>query len=706
MRKLFFLAVVCFSVHSIVGQQDQFVGPPDETTHTAMKYNRFLFNPGFSFDKEAADSGDKNGYISFFGRVEKTGFEDAPANYRVAYNKTLKENMGIGAALFQRNIGVITNFGAVLNYAYNVEFTRDVNMTFGANVRYQRSGLKSELRTQSPIASDPILTDFENTSLIRVSPGVNVSYNEFDFGVAARNILNLQLGGDNQVYDSSVIVLHGMYSKPFRRRSPNTFRGMLYVEQETGGADIGYGFNGMVENNKYGFAQLGYNATFGISLGLGFNIAPYATIGYTVERGLGSADIFGLTHEFTLAYNFIEPQRRPKKKRKTKPSRKLPEREELSKAEKIAALKEAREEQQNKQDALAEIRAKAELLRTTEEQKIKDEAVASELIRIMNTQIANNDLEGAKATLIKIESNPYITENQKNSVITRFTEKEELAEDIEKETVRIAAETEDKNKARALLSRTSTLIANKDIESATAALERIQTNKYISDEEKRKISSSLQRIIKEKEAEDLAIAQEERSKKEAAELLRVTNTLIDAENIEEARVKASLVRQNKFIPDAEKQALLSRLERIALVKETEAADLAKAEEEKSRNAAAELVRVTNTLLDAENIEEAQAKANLIRQNAFISAEEKQKVLSRLERIVATKESEAVAEAETEAKKNSVLERVVVTDTSEQDRLAEEARLAAEAAARAEQDRIAEEARLAAEAAAKSGSRIV
>jgi len=577
-KNLHILLILSFIVQGVFAQNEEIAGPPTQAVHNAIKYNQFLFNPAFSFNKKAADSGDKNGYISVYGRLERVDFEGAPTSFNATYSKTLNEKMSLGGGLFQQNIGVITHFGGLLNYTYNLELNRDVYVAFGANVSYQTVGLKSDLQASEPIDNNILLGDFDGTSLVRVSPGFNVNYNNFDFGIAVRNIVSASLGGESNIFDSNTIVVHGIYSKPLRRRSPNTVRGMLYVEKETA-LDPVIGVNGFIENEKYGFAQLGYNQTFGVSFGLGFNITPQATIGYTVERGFGNADVFGLNHEFTLAYNFVEPQRRGRRRKRTsapKSQRKLPKRKELSKADKILALQQARQQQTDRLAQLQAAKEKAALLRQTKLAEAEEKDKASELVRTVSLQIDDNNLEKARSTLERIKNSKYISEDDKRALIARYTKKLQISQDIEDEETRIAEETKAKNEARALLSRTTKLLDDKNVADAQSTLDLIASNKYITDEEKQRIKSRLQRIIKEKEQTSLA-ATEQKERQKGAELLRTTALLLDEDNLEEAKARATLIRQNKFIPEDKKLQLLSRLDekikadeaRQELVTETE-----------------------------------------------------------------------------------------------------------------------------------------
>ena len=394
-KKILIFISLFYFVSSLFAQSEAIHGLPDEAYHTANRYNFFLLNPAYSFDKEVADSGDKNGYISLFGRLEKTNFENSPTNYRVSYNKILNEYMALGASLFQHTVGIISHFGALGNYTYNVEYSRDVDVAFGANLKYQRSALSSGVISQTSISSDELLSTFDGVSVIRVSPGVSLHYKDFNFGFTAHNILNLFFGTESTLYNTSTLAIQAMYDKPFSRRSPNSFRGLIYVEKETD-KSLALGLSSMLTNTKYGFVQLGYNTEYGPSLGLGYNLKPSVTIGYTVENTFSQAS-FGLTHEFTLAYNFVEPVRRSRSQA-PKNSRKIPERKELSKAEKLIALEEARKANKEKLANVGKIKDTTASIKQNQELA----SFKSDLLEQFNEEVKEGRLEDAKSTLTLI----------------------------------------------------------------------------------------------------------------------------------------------------------------------------------------------------------------------------------------------------------------------------------------------------------------
>ena len=446
-KKILIFILLLFSfVYSLLAQNEAVHGLPDEAYHTANRYNFFLLNPAFSYDKKVADSGDKNGYISLFGRLEKTNFENSPTNYRVSYNKILNEYMAVGGSLFQHTVGIISHFGALGNYTYNVEYSRDVDVAFGANIKYQRSALSSGVISQSSITSDELLSTFDGVSLLRVSPGISLHYKDFNFGFTAHNILNVFLSTESAVYDTSTLAIQAIYDKPFSRRSPNSFRGLLYVEKETD-KSFAIGLSSMLTNTKYGFVQLGYNTEYGPSLGLGYNLKPSITLGYTIENTLSQAN-FGLTHEFTLAYNFVEPVRRSRSQTPKK-SRKLPERKELSKAEKLIALEEARKANEEKLANIGKIKDTTVVANQNQELA----SFKSDLVEKFNNEVEQRRLEDAKSTLTLINKSTLISDEEKNkatSTLTRLVNEQKEQKELE---TQLAIQEQEEQEARALLKR-------------------------------------------------------------------------------------------------------------------------------------------------------------------------------------------------------------------------------------------------------------
>ena len=143
MRKLLLLAIIGLTLQPIFGQDEGTtvygVLPSDIPTHNLVKYNRFYFNPTFSLVREDKRS------ISAYNKQQWVTFNNNPQTYFVSFSGNFEDKTGVGIGLYQQTEGLYTFFGGNLNYAYNLELDRDMNFTFGMNLAFSQSGLKSNI---------------------------------------------------------------------------------------------------------------------------------------------------------------------------------------------------------------------------------------------------------------------------------------------------------------------------------------------------------------------------------------------------------------------------------------------------------------------------------------------------------------------------------------------------------------------------------
>jgi type IX secretion system PorP/SprF family membrane protein len=270
----------------------------------SLTFNRYLINPTFSFVREQTK------FISITNKREWVQFNDAPQSYIANYGGRFKENIGAGLSLFQQNYGVLTTFGGVLNFAYNVQLSRGSNLTFGLNVGAYQSGIN----TSNVVVNfeDPALQNVPQNFLLTVNPGINFGTEFFDFGVAVNNLALYNFESSELLQDNPEqgIQAHVMYTGYMQSRGffdNSKFSGLLrseFYKDQTILSGIA-----MLTVPKGIWAQVGYNSVFGASAGLGLNITEHIAAEYNYERAIGDISAFGPSHEITLAYRF-SPNRR------------------------------------------------------------------------------------------------------------------------------------------------------------------------------------------------------------------------------------------------------------------------------------------------------------------------------------------------------------------------------------------------------------
>ena len=274
----------------------------DVPSQNLLKYNRFLINPTFSTVRE-----DKS-YFNLLHRNQSVSFDDNNQAYFLSYSGRISDHTGLGLSLYTQQEGIVSNYGVLANYAYGVKLSEKSNFTFGANLSYYSSGL-DESRA-NPVEIDPLLSGFQDNSLLSFQPGFNISYGKFDFGVFAENLFdyNLKTSESITAFKDKTFSSHLQYTHQFENASGILESGRLMPlarARKVGEDEIVLGGSLILDLPKIGWVQGGYDSFYGASAGIGFNLNRRLSLGYTMEKGLSNNfDNFGVTHEISFAYSF------------------------------------------------------------------------------------------------------------------------------------------------------------------------------------------------------------------------------------------------------------------------------------------------------------------------------------------------------------------------------------------------------------------
>ncbi len=730
-RRLLML-MICLSFSLAKGQDENTttygVLPTDIPTHNLVKYNRFYFNPTFSLVRENKKS------INAYNKTQWASFNDNPQTYLINYTANFDEKTGVAIGLHQQNEGVYRYFGGIANFAYNLEFDNDMNFTFGLNLGFSQSGIKSNidaadssLLNNGVVVTDPVILNYENKSVFQLTPGVNFNYAEFDVGVSVVNLVAYNLSGSELITDNMAFTGHVMYTTSLERRSDKTIRGMAYANMlpdlgsESSDADSGsslrYGGNVIAELPELGWAQAGYNSFYGVSVGIGGHVTPNVSVGYTYEMGMGDTSEFGATHEIGLAYNFETDKPKRRSKSKTGTQKAYEERDsEIRRLKKeiLEQNKIIRELQDETGQAQSqEQKAMSELERSIAEAKAKEARAASELelqreeeVKLLNKQAeeleAQRNLEREVAEQ-KAEEERLAAQKQ----LEREVDEQEAAGQQTEEQIIAAEEAEREAEAAKQQAEEERLAAQREIE-------RVEAEKK-AEEERLAAQREIERVEaqqKDEAAEAARLAEEQRLAAEAAEAARLAEEQrLAAEAAEAARLAeeqrlaaeaaeaARLAEEQRLAAEAAEAARLAEEQRLA----AEAAEAARLAEEQRLAAEAaeaarlaeeqrkiqELITATREVVANGDVNALRSQAEIVQSSAILPSADKQMLSSEIASAISAKEA-AAAEAARLAE-----EQRLAAEAAEAARLAEEQRLAAEAA---EAARLAEEQRLAAEAA--------
>ncbi|OED37221.1 hypothetical protein AB832_05205, partial [Flavobacteriaceae bacterium (ex Bugula neritina AB1)] len=587
-KKILFILVCVTSLNLIYGQDTSInsqVLPDEIPLHNSIRYNRFMFNPTFSFVRENKNS------INIYNRNERVSFLDNPQTYVLNYNGKFDDKMGLGVGLYQQNIGVLRYFGGTLNYAYNIELNRDMNFTFGMNAQYSQTSLKSKLDEAQ--LTNPITDNFEASSILLLHPGVNLSYEGFDVGASVRNLVAYNITGSELITDKFEYSGHVMYTTELDWRTDNEVRGMAYASKP-GELDLRYGGNVLFAIPKYGWAQLGYNSFFGGSIGVGANITKLVSVSYTVEPGIGgeaNTAEFGATHEFGLAFNFAEQKSRRKRRGISNPAYEARDSEiRRLKKEIIEQARLIRELRNSRGDSLSQAQRKmSRLERSIREAKEKEARAAkkSELQRIEDVKLLNDQREEEERLRAKSRLALEMAEKKKeeerlaaeSKLAREMAEQKRLAEEeaagLQAEEARIAAE----EAAREAEAEKQEEEARKE-EERLAAQKRLEVEMAAKkvEEEKLAAQKKLELEMAEQKAEEERLASQKRLERELAEQKAEEERIASQKKLErevalqkaeEERIASQKKLEREIVLQKDKEA-----EEARLAAEAEAARLA------------------------------------------------------------------------------------------------------------------------------------
>jgi len=296
--------VLFFSLITQLHSQENGVVAFTLPVRNSLKFNKYALNPTFSFVRE------QNKYISITNKKQWAQFENAPENYLVSYSGRFSENTGVGIGLFQQSNGVYTNFGGILNFAYNAVFDRDSNLTFGTNIAFYQSGIdQSKIVSNFP---DSALNNTEKSSVVTINPGINYGTMFFDFGVAVNNLVSYNLNTSEIIEENPEQSIQGhiMYTGFLQGSGffdSSKFSGLVRSEFKKEQTVISGVVMLTVPKGIWG--QAGYNTLYGASAGIGLNISKQIAVEYNYEQSMGELSEFGNSHEITLAYKFNKKYR-------------------------------------------------------------------------------------------------------------------------------------------------------------------------------------------------------------------------------------------------------------------------------------------------------------------------------------------------------------------------------------------------------------
>ncbi len=286
------------------GQEERTDFSVNSPFHNQLFFNRYLINPTFSLVRE-----DKS-YLNILHRNQYAAFDDNMQNYYLGFSHKLNENTAVGIGVHGQYTGVIQEFGFNANYATSVQLGDNSKLTFGTNVTYLSEGVNKNSVVVTE--SDPLIKESRKENKISVQPGIALSLGRFDFGLYATNLVKYNQTTNQLItsFNDKSVKASLQYTHTLMARSglfaDARIMPLLQVGKNEDGR-LAYIGSLLFDLPDHGWLQTSFDETYGLSLGLGFNLSKKLSLGYLMEKDVTQSGAnLGWNHEVSLAYTFKE----------------------------------------------------------------------------------------------------------------------------------------------------------------------------------------------------------------------------------------------------------------------------------------------------------------------------------------------------------------------------------------------------------------
>ncbi len=288
------LLIFCFCIAGVVNAQQV-------PFYSNIFYKPFVLNPAFAGNKT-------NTEITLVHRSQFTGFQNAPNFTCALADGTLKTNTAyLAGGLSQHNRGFNSTTNAFGAYAYQVNFSDEVNLRFGLSLGFAKNTYDfSQIQVQN--YNDPnLFTNSVRANNITSNAGLGFTAQGLKIGIAIPQVI----GGKVKFYDNQT-------ARSFYQESRHFLFSLQYdlkLNEEKGISLAPVGLVRMVKNaplqydagilfnwdEKMWFSAV-YRAGYAVSANAGFTLNRRFSVGYSYDYAIGPIKKYaGINQEILLS---------------------------------------------------------------------------------------------------------------------------------------------------------------------------------------------------------------------------------------------------------------------------------------------------------------------------------------------------------------------------------------------------------------------
>jgi len=279
----------------ILSQANNLFAQQDLMTNNKIN-NQSIINPAYK-------SFHDRGTLIFHHRSQWVGFNGAPVTDMVLFNsKTVYDNMVMGGAIINDNIGPTNNLNLRFNYNYAIEITRKSEIVFGANAGFNIISNKfSNIALTDP--NDAAFA-YDNNSVFTPNIGLGVFYHTYQFyaGISVPSIIQSKPKDGFVNLKRHYYIISGANLR-INKRDKYMFQPKLLIKMVPG-APIQYDLNlDFLLSYNY-ILGIAYRSGDIIGINLGMDIVENLTLLYSFGYSFSNTSFKynGGSHEVMLRY--------------------------------------------------------------------------------------------------------------------------------------------------------------------------------------------------------------------------------------------------------------------------------------------------------------------------------------------------------------------------------------------------------------------
>ena len=249
--------------------------------------------------------------ISLISRSQWAGFEGAPKTQLLSYNKQQGNNMGLGAVLFNDVTGPISQTGAQLSYAYNIDIPSTYKLSFGLSAsvfQFLFDGNKAILHdnTIDPAA----LGGIEKSLVYDATLGVYLFNEKYYFGFSLPQLTQSKI---NLETDKNNLIRHYFFTSGYNYNINDQFDLLpSVIIKSTDVTPFQVDLNFRAIYNKKFWSGLSYRNQDAVAIMLGMDYENYS-FGYNFDRTISDINLHTSgSHGFIMSYKIRKKDNKEK----------------------------------------------------------------------------------------------------------------------------------------------------------------------------------------------------------------------------------------------------------------------------------------------------------------------------------------------------------------------------------------------------------